>query len=162
MKVIELTSGKTCIVDDDDYEELSKHKWCFKAGGPGYAVRNIRLNGKGRLLVMHREIMKVPDGKKTDHINGNGLDNRKCNLRICSHAENLKNRSKQSNNTSGYKGVYKLNDCNRWGVAIGCDGKETWVGSFKTKEEAALAYNEAALRVHGKFARLNTVRMNGE
>ena len=88
-----------------------------------------------------------------DHRNRNGLINLKANLRLCTNAENGRNRKKNRNNTSGYKGVFKFRD--RWLARIGVDMKSVHLGVFKDKKEAALAYNEAAIKYHGKFALIN-------
>jgi hypothetical protein len=96
-------------------------------------------------------------GLQVDHINGNTLDNRKFNLRICTAAENTKNTKLKSSNTSGYKGVAWHTGTNKWRAYIVLDNRQKHLGLFKTKEEAALSYNEAALKYHKSFARLNNI-----
>lgn len=153
---ITLTKGKVAIVDAADYEWLSQWNWMY--GGRGYAVRSTRESGRKRTLLMHRLILSTAEGMYTDHINGDRLDNRRSNLRACTNAENGMNRGKQCNNTSGFKGVYFKSDGNwqAWQARINSNGKRIILGYFKTPEEAAIAYNEASLRVHGEFARSNS------
>lgn len=113
------------------------------------------INRKNKIGI-HRLIMKVNNSKlSVDHINGNGLDNRKENLRICSHKENLRNSRKPKNNTSGYKGVSWDKSRNRWKAYIIFDYKFKYLGRFKIKKDAALAYNKAAKDLFGEFAKLN-------
>ena len=157
MKEIHLTQGKVAIVDDDDYEEISKHKWHYHHAG--YAKRSVK---HSKALLMHREILNVPKGFETDHINGDKLDNRKENLRVCTPAENKYNRTFQSNNTSGYKGVAWNKAAKKWFSKINAGGKIYCIGYFTDAKEAALAYNEAALRLHGEFANVNNIPKAGD
>lgn len=106
--------------------------------------------------MLHRAIMKAKKGEQVDHINGNTLDNRKENLRICTHAENIRNRNQRKNSNTKYKGVFKSGK--KWGASIGYENERYYLGVFKTQEEAAIAYNKAALKYHGEFALLNTVK----
>lgn len=102
--------------------------------------------------------MKPPKGTQVDHRNGNGLDNRKWNLRICSHAQNNMNRGKQKNNMSGYKGVSWHELGKQWMAHIKIHGEETYLGLYPTKEETALAYNKGAKVYYGEFAKLNIIK----
>jgi flagellar basal body rod protein FlgC len=111
---------------------------------------------------MHRLIMNTPDGMDTDHINSNGLDNRRQNLRICTHAENLANRKKQISNTSGYKGVSWDKSCKKWAANISICGKYKKLGRFTDLVEAARAYDAAAKEVYGEFAKPNFIQKIGE
>lgn len=159
MKEIRLTQGKVAIVDDEDFERLSEINWHF-AGG--YARRNKRLeNGKRRMEFMHRIIAETPDGMFTDHINGNALDNRKCNLRNVSKAENAKNARKKAKASSKYKGVafFKRDKdvIGKWVARIQVNGQVMRLGYFQSEIHAALAYNEAAKKYHGDYASLNEV-----
>lgn len=151
MNIIKLTKGYEAIVDEDNYNELSKYKWYYH--NSGYAIRSIRKNDKKFTIYMHREILK--NEKFIDHINGNGLDNRKENLRECSHKENIRNRNKQKNNTSGFKGVFWDKNKNVYKAQIKVNQKNIYLGSFTDKEEAAKIYDKAAIKYFGEFARLN-------
>jgi len=145
MKKIPLTQGKFALVDDDDYEKVSRLSWYVDKRG--YAV-----NKKIKITYMHRLIMNTPKEMETDHINGNKLDNRKINLRICTKSENMRNRKKQSNNTSGYKGVFWHHKANRWRAQIVINKKAKHLGLFDTPEEAGKAYREAELKYFGEYS----------
>jgi hypothetical protein len=159
MKKIELTKGYHAKVDDDDFDRISKSSWYLhsmtKKSKLVYASR--KLPNYGKDVSMHRIIMEAEKGQHVDHINGDGLDNRKENLRLCCHSENLRNRGKNVNNTSGFKGVVKQKNGKPWSAEITVNYKHIHLGTFKTKIEAAKAYNVAALKYHGEFARLNVI-----
>lgn len=159
MKEIQLTQGQVALVDDQDFEFLNQWKWHLKKDGDRkYAVRNLPLlNGKQKRLSMHRLIMCMPDDVVIDHINGNGLDNRKCNLRICTNHDNLKNRRVSSNNTSGFKGVSWHKRDKIWQSRIKVNQKYIHLGCFKDPKEGAVAYNNAATKYFGEFALLNEI-----
>lgn len=118
-----------------------------------YAVRTETIKGKTTTFLMHRVIANTPQGSKTDHWNGDTLDNRLENLRACTHAENMRNRSIPKNNTLGYKGVVRKNDM--YIAVITVDGRALYLGTYPTAVEAAEAYNRTAQEVHGDYARLN-------
>jgi hypothetical protein len=162
MKEIQLTQGKVALVDDEDYEYLNQWKWyANKLGNKFYAVRNLRINKKyvGSIL-MHRLVANNNSKMHTDHCNGDSLDNRKENLRICNASENLMNQKKHLNNKSGYKGVGKYNNNkSKFRSQISCNGKFIHLGYYKTKEDAAKAYNAAAIKYHGEFANLNKIEI---
>jgi hypothetical protein len=146
-KQIPITQGKFVLVDDADYKWLSQSKWYFQHHG--YATRNI--NGHAR--PMHRLIMGDPINIQVDHINGNKLDNRRENLRLCTHKENIRNQKKHKNNTSGYKGVFRRR--NRWMAQIQHDRQFVYIGTFDTPQDAAQAYDEKARELFGDFAKPN-------
>lgn len=159
MKQIPLTKGKFAIVDDEDYESLIGFNW---KDSRGYAVfrsyEGKKPNGItkwGKTIMMHRIIINAPEGSDVDHINRNTLDNRKCNLRICTRSQNMGNQRAQEGKTSKYKGVYW--DRKWWRAAIQCNGIGKKLGYYTKEIDAAKAYNEAALKLFGEFARLNDV-----
>ena len=130
-KGISLTQGKVAVVDDDMQYELNKYKWCArKDRNVWYALRNDNIEGKRITVRMHRHILglKYNDGKIADHINRNGLDNRRSNLRIVSVSENNFNHGLRSDNTSGHNGICWDNSRNRWRVGIGTEGKWLTLG----------------------------------
>lgn len=150
MKYIELTQGKRAVVDDDMFEELSKHKWHF---GEGYARRAEYKNGWSRLVRMHHAVLPRPVNLFVDHINGDKLDNRRCNLRLVTKSQNMMNVGNRANTKSGFKGVSLFQK--GWKAYINKDRKQIHLGCFNTPEKAAQAYNDAALKYHGEYARLN-------
>lgn len=151
MKEIPLTRGKVAIVDDEDYEYLSQWKWYCE--NSGYARRTFNSVS----VLMHVLLMNYPEKGQIDHINGNKLDNRRSNLRICSHQENNRNKSKAKGKTSKYKGVWFDKSRNRWQAYIDHEYKRYHLGRFKTEIEAAKAYNKKAKELFGQFAKLNKV-----
>jgi hypothetical protein len=159
MRKIKLRNDYVALVDLEDYKLLKKHKWSLFNGDCGlqYAVRWIRERGKKRKVIfMHRQIMGENDGC-IDHKNGNGLDNRKENLRICTHAQNMRNRKMHKNNKSGFKGVRWRKNNQNWAAEIRVNGKSKWLGVYASKLSAAIAYNKGAIIYHGEFARLNQI-----
>jgi len=155
---IQLTQGKYAIVDPEDYEPLNKHKWyACKSKNTYYAVRTTKTGKKRLYIKMHREIIDPPKHLLIDHINHNGLDNRKANLRLATHSQNCCNRTyvKQKNSSSKYKGVTWHKHRKIWQVRIGLNGQRKTVGLFHDEIEAARAYDEAARRHHKEFAVTN-------
>lgn len=158
MKQIPLTQGQFTIVDDEDYDELIKLNWCANWSPRVKSFYTVcgKLTDYGRS--MHRIIMSAPKGMVVDHINHDTLDNRKCNLRVCTNSQNLMNSRKRSNNTSGYKGVFWDKDIHKWRAQITVGKKQKYLGSFISKSDAALAYNEASLEFHGEFGYKNIIK----
>lgn len=164
-KQIQLTKGFCCVVDDDDYEWLIQWKW--QAGilkNKVYARRSVRSEGKIKQLLMHIAIAEkhqLRQGRKqVDHKNGDSLDNRKDNLRPATNQENSRNRKITA--SSGYKGVWQRTDTGKWRARIKIDGKFIVLGqAFPTAEDAARAYNEAAVERFGEFAVLNSIPNDG-
>ena len=159
MKEIQLTQGKVALVDDDMYEYLNQWKWQVnKNGNKFYAITTLHINGKCKTTFMHRLISNNKNTKMhTDHINGDGLDNRKINLRICTHSQNLMNRGPQANNKTGYKGVSYDKNLNKFRATISINGINKNLGSYINLIDAARTYNAAALKYYGEFAKLNVI-----
>lgn len=153
MKKIPLTHGKFAIVDDEDYEWLNQYKWCaVKIRNTYYAMRA----EKGEHIAMHREILGLVkgDGKQTDHRNHNGLDNWRCNMRVCTHSQNQHNQRKQ-NGTSKYKGVSWYKRDKKWRVCIQINERRICIGYFDNEIDAAKAYDTKAKELFGEFAYCN-------
>ena len=154
---IALSQGKETIVDWCDYENLSERKWtAWRVGTRWYAVRSIKrssLPDDRMLELMHRVIMGNPAGLVIDHINGNGLDNRRSNLRIATYSQNIANSHKPVRSKSGFKGVHKFRKA--WIASIRKDGVQRHLGVFDNPRDAARAFDEAALFLHGEFAKTN-------
>lgn len=152
MKRIQLSADKFALVDDDMFEELNRFKWTAKKfNKTWYAERKDHYKS----VYMHRLIMNAQNGLQVDHIDMNGLNNTRENLRICTRAENARNRIENSNSTSGYKGVSFSKQRNKFESKITINGKTIHLGRFSTKEEAAKAYDKKALELFGEFARTN-------
>lgn len=146
MKRIPISGGKHfALVSDADFERINAYKWYAMRGRyTTYAVL------AGKAIYMHRMIMDTPKGKATDHINGNGLDNRRENLRVCTQRQNCQAKRSLRNNTTGHRGV--TFDRGHYVARISVNGRRTHLGIFQTKEEAAAAYREAAHKYFGPFA----------
>ena len=151
MKTIPLTQGKVAIVDDADYERVIHHKWCYDSGG--YATASV----SGKQQRMHRFILNAKRGEHVDHVNLDGLDNQRSNIRICNNSQNHANTRLRSDNTTGYKGVSFIKRDNIFQAKIEVNGHHVNLGSFADPKEAAKKYNEAAVKHFGEFARLNQV-----
>jgi len=156
MKQIPLNKNLFALVDDDDYIHLSTYRWhVFHPYNTAYAVRKGR-KGESHTVRMHRQILGVLPGIDVDHINRDGLDNRKCNLRICSASLNQANMiSKAPNKTSHYKGVSFKREYRKWVAQIQYRKKKYHLGYFMTEREAAAAYDKKAKELFKEFARLN-------
>jgi len=151
VRYIALTKGMFAIVDAEDYEELSKHRWtAFYTCGKWYAARN----SKGKCILMHRQIMKAPKGKVVDHHDGAGLDNRKANMRLCTYGQNNCNRRPRGK-TSKYKGVTRDKKRNLWRSTAWYNGKSVHVGRYEDEIEAARASDYANVQINGEYAYLN-------
>ena len=142
-------SGRHVYVDDEDAHLLNERKWYVD--GYGYVARQVKARGVRRIILLHRVILGAVAGMSVDHIDGNPANNQRANLRVCTHAENMRNRKKHSNNKSGFKGVYRSRD--RWRAQIKVNGTRIALGTFANIEDAAAAYAQAAPRYHGEFAR---------
>jgi hypothetical protein len=155
-----LSRGKYALVDPDDYGWLSKYNWHVVGDkGSFYAARNTgQRQGQKRIVVkMHREVLRVPDGMFVDHINHNGLDNRRANLRPATQAQNARNRRKryESNFHSKYKGLTWYKSQKQWAVRVMVNRESKFIGYFDNELDAARAYDQAAKKYHREYASLN-------
>lgn len=142
MKEIQLTKGKAAIVDDSDFARVSALSWQFSGK---CAVHSTTRHMFSRKVMMHRFVLDAPHGIEVDHINGDKLDNRRANLRLCTDSQNRMNVERFKSNKSGFKGVHRAK--NKWRAEIN--------GYFDAAEDAARAYDRAALELFGEFARTN-------
>lgn len=151
---IKLTQGKETVISEIDFPRVVIHSWSVShQNGVDYACAPIKENGKFKTKTLHRFVMEFPD-KHVDHRNGNGLDNRRSNLRLATKAQNAQNSRLK---THKFKGVTFNKQNGKFLARIGVNGKNKSLGHFKTAKEAAIAYNKAAAQIFGEFARLNTI-----
>lgn len=149
---IPLTQGKWAMVDLDDLARVINRSWhVVQAGSHSYA--GSFFPGAKSHTLMHRYVASAPKGMYVDHVDGNTLDNRKCNLRVCTNSQNSKNRVA----VNGFKGVGWMKTKGAWRARIKTEYVEKHLGLFDSAEDAATAYNFAAAELHGGFARFNTV-----
>lgn len=157
-------TGEYFTIDTKDYDLIKDYSWHKLS--EGYIAATKVIDKKQESFLVHRLILgSVGYSVKTDHRNGNVLDNRRCNLRVCTNAENLRNSKPRKvyngrRTSSQYKGVFYRKDTNEWEVAICVDSVQISIGSFKKEIEAAKAYNREAIKLHGLFARLNVIEEN--
>jgi len=154
---------KTIVIDDEDYNKIKDYKlhiiFCKKS--KGFYARAYKKKTEcetRKQYYLHRYLVDCPKGKITDHINGDSLDNRKQNLRICDGSENICNSGKRDmDSTSKYKGVSFVKKEKKWQAAIMKNKQTKFLGHFIKETDAAMAYNQAAIKYHGEFARLNEI-----
>ena len=154
---ISLTQGKTTVIDLEDFEKVRKYKWTtFQYRHSAYAGRSTpKIKGKKDTMFMHRLILDAHKGREVDHINGDGLDNRRCNIRLCSKSQNQANRKKQLGLSSQYKGVSWHKKDRKWMSSIKLNGKSIYLGEFNREIDAAYIYDDAARKYFGEFANTN-------
>jgi len=165
MKNIKLTQGKIALVDDECFQIINKYKWHTKTSSNGkrfYAKCCIwdKKEKKYNRIYMHRMILNVPKGFECDHIDRNGLNNQTSNLRICTSSQNSSNTELSYNPVSRYRGVTTNGE--KWKTIITKNNEKIYLGIFKSRHLAAVAYNVGALKYHGEFARLNEIQEGGE
>lgn len=158
MKIIPLSQNQVAIIDDEDFELVSRHKWCahWKRNISNfYAATSIRKpDGKRAILYLHQLLMETPSGMETDHILSQAtLDNRRDNLRICSHSQNQLNTAFSTAPDTIRTGVHWRKDCKKWQSRISVEGKRIHLGYFDAREDALSACRSASIRIHGDFAR---------
>lgn len=146
MTKIQLSKTKYTIIDDEDYDRVSRYNWSYNSGYARCLSRNIYL---------HRLILNPPNDKQIDHINHNTLDNRKNNLRICSGAENCKNTNSHKDSVSRFKGVCFDKQTKKWQSQIYINGYQVKIGRFDNEIDAARAYDDLASEHFGEFAKFN-------
>lgn len=149
-----IVQGKNCefLVDDQDLPLIDGLVWEVVQSG------RVSTKSLGAWVTLHRFIVRhVPDGMVVDHINGNPLDNRRANLRVCTRAQNSQNVKRRSSNKSGYKGVSWDSERGKWVAKIAVENKDHFLGRFDSKEAAAMAYAAASLNMHGPFGRDDTL-----
>jgi hypothetical protein len=155
LALIELTKGHTAVIDADDVNAIRDYKWRSSKGkGTNYACSGLRLDdGRVKTLFLHRLLMKPSKGFVVDHINGDGLDNRRSNLRVATVAQNNLNSRVRSDSTTGIKGAYYDKRKGSYYSHIKRGDKRIYLGTFSTAEEAADAYAKASRELHGEFGR---------
>lgn len=155
MPQIKLNNGMFALVDREDFEFLNSWKWTYTLG---YAKRVSYVpKYKYTTISMHRQILNAPKGAEVDHINGNKLDNRRSNLRICTHSENQRNKIKRKDSLSKYKGVTFIPKRDKWQATIYA-GRHIWLGYYNTEKEAAKVHDQAAVKYHKNFAKINSIK----
>lgn len=150
-----LTGGRKVLVDDEDCVRLVHGTWlvAYHKNASRLPRVNGRIDGGKQRVDMARWLLNAPPDMEVDHINGDTLDNRRCNLRLCTHAENMRNKRPCRKKSSAYKGVYWFRD--KWRAYITVAGKAHFLGGFDSELDAALAYDRAAVELHGQFAATN-------
>jgi hypothetical protein len=149
-----LAKGRCALVDDDDFAGVNEYQWHITSRG--YVAGKVIIDGAQKLVYLHRFLLNAPPGQYVDHINGDRLDNQRDNLRLVTRAQNQWNRQVQRNR-SGYKGVSFHRRKRKFYARIQANGQRYHLGYFDTAEEAAQAYDDAARRLFGEYARLNGV-----
>jgi len=144
-RLIHLGGQYFTIVDADDYEKFSNF---YYALSNGYAMRHLPEGGS---IGLHRDVMGSPPGKMVDHRNGDTLDNRKDNLRVCTRAQNFHNHRLSKRNKTGYTGVYLIEKTGQWTASIGFQGKLIYLGAFRLKHQAIQARRKAEKKYHGEY-----------
>lgn len=156
-KEIPLTNGYKAVVDDEDYEMLNQWTWrALERRRTVYAYRNAYVNGKRRPIYMHREIAQPGESLQVDHIDHDGLNNCRSNLRVCTSKQNSYNtRKTRSTTASRFKGVKYYKDRGKWVASIIRDGTSRYLGAYDTEREAAEMYDAYAARLSGEYAFVN-------
>jgi hypothetical protein len=153
---VPLTQGHEAVIDAADVPLVARWNWCAKRQrNVIYAKRKATLLNGTREVRMHRVIMGEPLGLEVDHIDGDGLNNRRSNLRAVTGQQNSRNARVRRDNTTGFKGVSCIKPDQKWRATINVDGKRVWLGCFNTPESAHAAYCAASKKYHGDFGRIS-------
>jgi hypothetical protein len=160
MKTINLTKGYVAMVDDDDYARINQYEWCVGVTTHGDGSKTLYAkrcaNKTETFYLMHRLILSITDPTiEVDHVDHNGLNNQKHNLRVATSSQNQGNAQVRSDNTSGFKGVTWHKHQKRWLPQLQTKERKIYLGSFVDKVKAALAYDKAAREYFGEFAHTN-------
>ena len=154
-----MTQPQYAKVDPADYKRLRGYEWFAKKARKSFYARGCVADSKtakGKTTYMHQKILEVPQGLVVDHINHDGMDNRRANLRAATRAQNIRNRKKFAKSSgSKYKGIYFRKNTRKWEVLITFERKKIFLGCFRSEIDAAKAYDRAAMKYHGEFASLN-------
>lgn len=149
-------SGQVAMVDNEDYDWISKFSWHLKNSGTVlYARCNVVLDNKHTTMTMHRMVMTAKKGQIVDHIDRNGLNNQKYNLRFATKAQNKMNCISHKNSSSKYKGVHWNKVSKVWQSRIQFEGKKIFLGAFDNEIEAARAYDKKSIEIFGEYSRVN-------
>jgi hypothetical protein len=152
---VPLTRGFEATIDASDAPIVAGNNWfAIVCKRTVYAGRSVLVEGKMITVMMHRVILRAPQDMHVDHIDGDGLNNRRLNMRLATRAENNRNARRRIDNMSGFKGVHWHARDNAWQAQINFDGLVKYLGAFRTAEAAHAAYGEASKRLHGKFGRV--------
>lgn len=156
-KEIPLSRGMVALVDDAEYERVSRYKWCLDSSGYACRMESYYVDGKRkrRKVLMHRFILDAPAHLQVDHINHEFLDNRRCNMRLVTSRQNRANSRPKRTGTSRYKGVHWHKRDRKWCVTFWAGSDKQWLGTYASEEEAARVHDRKALEVNGEFAYLN-------
>lgn len=156
-KTMKTKTGVEFIIDDDDLEKFSGYGFIATTHKGRYKIeiRKLKSKDSDKKYLLHRAIMNCPKNMVVDHIDGNWLNNSKKNLRICTVGQNNMNKKISVKNTTGYKGVVWYKGCKKYGASLTYKNKRIWLGYFEKKEDAANAYDKAAIKYFGKYAKLN-------
>ena len=147
-------STRIAVVDDEDADIARAFAWRSLEPHAGYQYV-VAKDSTGSTVYLHRLVARATRGTCVDHIDGDTLNNRRANLRVCTHAENMRNRRRSHASKFPYKGISQRRPGGPFRAVIRCNGRVFRFGPFKTAKDAAIAYDEAAIRLHGDFARLN-------
>ena len=155
---IPLSKGKVALIDLEDLPRVSQYPWhARQSNRVDHIWYAYRTGPSGQKIALHRFLMDAPPGVEVDHVSGDGLDNRRANLRLATHRQNLTNQRKRLNRSSRFKGVHWCKRDVAWVARITVNDRMRCLGYFAVEQDAAQAYNAAALEHWGEFARLNVL-----